>query len=237
MTLTTFLCEWNILPDSLTRNNCLIMFGGMTQLDDLKELGEVNLLGRWSCVGEARGYCIAQAKSVEQLQKWLMNWVTMADIKVTPCLDDNQHRELILEQEPSYKVSYDNINDPPKENESIYAVKYNFKEGCQEKGFEVFANLSEEDDKKDSGNCTSYGRWHVPSKGSGFAVASCPSAFDIYKWAHNWNSLCDVEVIPVTRDEETRNIIKTDPNYETKKRMLMDSMDTDKKKTNTFCCI
>ena len=47
------------------------------------------------------------------------------------------------------------------------------------------------------------------SGGYGYAVASSPSALDIYKWAHNWNPLCEVEIIPVTTDEETREIISS----------------------------
>ena len=43
--------------------------------DDKKDLGNVSLLGRWSVVGEARGFCVAQADNCEDLQKWLMNWV------------------------------------------------------------------------------------------------------------------------------------------------------------------
>ena len=76
----------------------------------------------------------------------------------------------------------------------------------------------------DSGLCTSYGRWHVPSQGCGFAIASTPSAFDIYKWAYNWNALCDVEIIPVTRDEQTREVIKGGMGFQFKHNMLMEEM-------------
>ncbi len=224
MVLNTFYCEWRILPENATRDACLTMFGGMTELDDLKEQGDVKLLGRWACVGEARGFCIAQAKTVLQVQAWLTNWVSMADIKVVPCLDDNQHRELILGTEPSYVVPYEKVNYPPNENESLYFVRYQFRDGCRDEGFKIFANLTEEDDQKDPGNCTSLGRWHVPSQGCGYAIASSPSVLDVYKWAYNWNALCDVEVFPVTQDQETRDIIKSGFGYEVKRKMLMEKM-------------
>lgn len=222
---STYFCEYNILPEHSTRDACMTMFGSMNVQDDNKELGEVKLLGRWACVGEARGFCIAEAESVVQMQKWLNNWVSMADIKVVPCLDDNQHRELILTEKPSYSVSYDKVNNPPKEGESLYFIKYQFKEGKKDDGFKAFASLSQEDDTNDSGKCTSFGRWHVPSKGCGYAIASCPSAFDGYKWAYNWNSMCDCELHPVTQDNETREIIKSGFGYDAKYKNLMQQMD------------
>jgi hypothetical protein len=208
MSVTTFFCEYNILPEQKTRETCMHNFGTMTSEDDKRDLGEVNLLGRWSCVGEARGYCIAQAKDNVSMQKWLNNWVSMADIKVVPCLDDNQQRSLILKGDAPYLVAYDNVNSPAKEGESLYFIQYCFKDGARDKGFELFANMTQEQDKEDSGLCTSYGRWHIPSEGRGCAIASSPSASEIYKWAYNWNELCDCYISPVTGDDDTRDIIK-----------------------------
>ena len=224
--LTTFFCEYKILPEHQTRDVCLTLFGGMTEDDDKRELGDVKLLGRWGCVGEARGFCVAQATDVVTVQKWLNNWVTMADIKVTPCLDDNQQRELILGQKPKYTVAYNKVGNPQKPGESLYVVKYQFshKRMLRNRGFSLFAKMTEEQDRMDSGNCTSYGRWHVPSLGCGYAVASCPSAMDAYRWAYNWNALCDCELIPVTRDEETRKIIQSRPGFQEKREALMSQM-------------
>ena len=84
--------------------------------------------------------------------------------------------------------------------------------------------MTEEMDKKDSGKATSYGRWHVPSKGCGFAIASSPSALDMYKWAYNWNSLCDCEVLAVTNDKETREIIQQSMGFKVKHTKLMEQM-------------
>jgi hypothetical protein len=105
-----FICEYNILDDYTTRENCLMLFGGMSRQDDINELGNVTLLGRWGVVGEVRGFCIVEAPDCETVQKWLINWVPMANIKVEPCLDDNEQRELILGREPSYRIIYDKIN-------------------------------------------------------------------------------------------------------------------------------
>ena len=203
-----FCCEYSILPDHQTRDTCMTLFGGMSEQDDLKELGDVKLLGRWACVGEARGFCIAEANSVADVQKWLNNWTTMADIKVTPCLDDNEHRKLILGTDPTYSVVYENINAPPKDKESLYFIKYQFKPDCVVEGFKLFSTMTKELDEMDSGKCTSYGRWHVPSLGCGYAIASSPTVFDIYKWAFNWKDLCECTIVPVTHDSVTRQIIQ-----------------------------
>lgn len=221
---TTYVCEYKILPEHATRESCMTFFGGMTQKDDLDELGDVRLLGRWSCVGEARGFCVVTAANNVAIQKWLNNWVTMADVKVTPCLDDNQHRRLIMDTEPAYTVAYDRVNDPEQPNDSLYVIKYQFKEDCIEKGFVAFANMTCEQDQADSGECTSYGRWHVPSQGCGYAVASSPSAEAVYKWAHNWSSLCSCSVHPVTRDEDTRRIIKEGRGFDAKHAKLMEQL-------------
>jgi len=202
----------------------MTLFGGMTKEDDKRELGDVNLLGRWSCVGEAKGFCIAQAENVVSMQKWLNNWVSMADIKVVPCLDDNEHRELILGNKADYSVEYNSVGNAAKDGESLYFVKYQFRDGCRDKGFQAFAGLTKEADTADSGKCTSYGRWHVPSQGCGYAIASCPSALDMYRWAYNWNALCDCFIMPVTRDEDTREIIKQGLGYEVKHAAIMEKL-------------
>ena len=230
--LTTFICEYKILPEHSTREACMTLFGGMTTEDDARELGNVKLLGRWSCVGEARGYCIAQAENVVEMQRWLNAWVSMADIKVWPCLDDNQQRELILGHSPSYNVTYDHVSDAAREGESLYFINYRFRDGQRKKGFRTFANMTLEMDTADSGKCTSYGRWHVPSEGRGVAIASSPSAFDIYKWAHNWNELCECHIVPVTRDEDTRNIIRSGLGYHVKHSKLMEQIKSLQRQTH-----
>ncbi len=232
--MNTFICEYNILSDQNTRDTCLTLFGSMTVEDDKKELKEVILLGRWSCVGESKGFCVVQSKCVESVQTWLINWIPMADIKITPCLDDNDHRRLILKEDPEYLVDYKNIDSGPKDGESLYFIKYQFKDNKKNEGFKIFASLSQEDDKKDSGTCTSYGRWHVPSLGYGFAIASSPSVLDIYKWAYNWNDLCDVNILPVTEDITTRNIIKNSLGFDLKLKMLKRKMSKMIKK-KSFC--
>ena len=226
--MSVYVCEYKILNDTKTRDVCMTLFGGMNENDDLNELGNVKLLGRWSKVGEASGFCVIESSDVKSIQKWLNNWVKMADIKVHPCLDDNQQRTLLLNKDPSFNAIYNSINNSPKQNESLYIVKYKFKEGRKEEGFKAFANMSEEMDKMDSGNCTPYGRWHVPSLGYGYAIASSPSVNDMYKWAYNWNELCDCEIIPVTNDIDTREIIRNSHGFEEKYNKIISELGIEK---------
>ena len=220
----TFVCEYRILPEHTTRDACLTVFGGMSEGDDERELGNVKLLGRWACVGEARGYCVAEAESVVDVQRWLNAWISMADIKVWPCLDDNQQRELILGTSPDYLVNYDNVSGPAREGESLYFIRYKFKDGMSKQGFELFAKMTEEMDLADSGKCKSYGRWHIPSESFGVAIASAPSSFDIYKWAYNWSELCHCYISAVTRDEDTRAIIREGIGFRMKHDKIMKEM-------------
>ena len=58
--MPTFFCEYKILDEA--RDDCMTFFGGMTPEDDLRDLGgKIRLLGRWSTVGEASGYCVCEA--------------------------------------------------------------------------------------------------------------------------------------------------------------------------------
>ena len=106
----------------------------------------------------------------------------------------------------------------------IIQGKYQFKPESRNEGFKLFSMMSQEHDVNDSGKCTSYGRWHVPSQGCGYAIASAPSVFDVYKWAYNWNDLCDVVVSPVTGDTVTREIIQSGLGYKVKHNMLVTEM-------------
>ena len=223
-TMPLFYSEYKILPNQQTREACMTYYAGMTKADDEKELQSVKLLGRWSTLGEARGFCIADAPNAVAMGTWLSNWIPMADIYTVPVLDDNQQRTMILGKDAEYQVAYDKVGNNAIDGESLYFIKYQFKPEKRQDGFAAFASMTQEMDEKDSGACTSYGRWHVPSEGCGYAIASAPSAADIYKWAYNWASMCDCHIEGVTTDEETRRILKSKPGFEEKYAALMAQM-------------
>lgn len=55
-------------------------------------------------------------------------------------------------------------------------------------------------------------------------MASSPSVLDVYKWAYNWDSLCNCEIVPITTDEVTRKIIKSKPGFKKKHEELMEEL-------------
>jgi len=218
----TFYCEYEILDHA--RDDCMTFFGGMTPADDAKELGKVKLLGRWSTAGEGRGFCIAQARDAKEVQDWLFTWVSMANIKVYPILDDNEARRIILGKQPSYQVDYSRSNSVALPGETLYFINYKFQEGKRMEGFAAFANLTEKEDQQDAGNNTCFGRWHNLGTGSGVAICSSPSVEDVYTWAFHWAAICDCEITPVTTDAECRDVIKGKPDFPQKHRALMEKM-------------
>ena len=221
--MPTFFCEYKILDHA--RSDCMTYFGGMTPEDDARDLGgKIRLLGRWSTVGGASGYCVCEAPTAKSLSDWLYNWVSMASIKVTPILNDNQARRIILGQEPSYQVDYSHTNDEAKEGESLYFIKYKFHSEKRMDGFAAFAGLTEKADKQDAGSNTCLGRWHNLGTGSGIAICSSKSEEDLYKWAFNWASMCDCEVEPVVNDRECREVISGKPDFVKKQMLLMAKM-------------
>ena len=52
---TTYICSWKIM-DTM-KVPCMTYFGSMTKDDDLKEAGPVEMLGRWSDIGNGSALC------------------------------------------------------------------------------------------------------------------------------------------------------------------------------------
>lgn len=221
--MPTFFCEYKILDGA--RDDCMTFFGGMTPEDDLRDLGgTVKLLGRWSTVGEAAGYCVCEAPTAKDLSNWLYNWVKMANIRVIPVVDDNQARRIILGKEPDYTVDYSRVAQEAGDGESLYFIKYKFHQDKRMDGFQAFANMSEKADAQDAGNNTSLGRWHCLGNGSGIAICSSKSEEDVYSWAFHWASMCDCEVVPVVNDRECREVIRSKPDFAKKHQLLVAKM-------------
>ena len=193
------------------RVDCMTHFGSMTSDDDLVDMGpNVKLIGRWNCVGDSSGFCICEALSANVLNKWLLNWVPMATIDVSPIVDDNQARAIILKTSPSFKFDYSHTSSPTVADTSLYFIEYKFLPDKRQEGYEHFANMTREQDEADAGEDACLGRWHNLGNGSGVAVCSSKSEVDLYSWAFKWSSMCDVTFTPVVSDDECRrNIVST----------------------------
>ena len=212
--MTLFVGTWKIMDPA--RVSCMTYFASMTKEDDLAELNGVELLGRWSDIGTASGVCIFKADKYTDAMSWLYNWVPMATCSVRPVCDDNVARKIILGQEPGYLVDYSHVGDEPVENEILYHITYKFKSEKKVEGNKLFANLTQEQDKGDSGNCRPLGRWHELGTGSGLAIAAAKSEEDIYKWAFNWAEMCDCQIVPVLTDAQARSVIKNKDGFQEK---------------------
>jgi hypothetical protein len=188
-----------------SRVECMSRFAMMSPEDDLADMGEeVDMIGRWATVGESSGFCVAEATTTKALHKWLSNWAPMATMEVFPVVDDNQAREIILGSTPSFVVDYSNVNSEAKDGESLYFIEYTFFPGKITEGYTTFANMKKEDDENDAGSNTCYGRWHNMGTGSGIAICSSKSEYDLHKWAYNWSSMCNCKITPVVSDNHCR---------------------------------
>ena len=150
----------------------------------------VRLLGRWHAVGGERGFCICEAPRADVLDKWLASWGTV--VLVTPVVDDNEAREILLGTSPPYQVVHQART--AADNESLYVIRYRFFEDKREEGTHAFANMPPTEDT--CGN-TLIGRWHDLGTGSGLAVCLSTSAVYLQRWAAQWTKLCDCAITPV----------------------------------------
>ena len=218
-----FLLKFRVLDAA--RTDCMTLFGGMSEANDRAELGDdVTLVGRWSTVGEAAGFCICRASGARALARWLLGWVPMATITVTPVVDDNQAREIILGKPAPYAVDYTRAGDPPGEDESLYLIEYAFRDGCKPAGFDAFAALDEAADRADAGDNTPLGRWHDLATGTGVAVCSSRSELALQAWAFHWKDLCDCKITPVLTDAELRATMQATPGFAEKRAALLKRM-------------
>lgn len=209
------------------RADCTTLFGGMTPEDDRRDTGaSVEMVGRWSTVGESAGYCICRAESASMLHAWLLNWSSLATIECWPVVDDNQARRILRRQleekeEASYTVDYSRAIAGPKPGESLFWIEYQFYSDKREEGCALFARLTKDEDEADAGANTCYGRWHNLGNGSGVALCSSKSEEDLHTWTTHWMHVCECTVRPVVTDAECRKNIKAKPDFADKHAALM----------------
>lgn len=228
--MTLFYGTWKIMDSE--RVPCMTYFASMNPEDDIKESQGVEILGRWSVMGNASGAFICRSKKHTDVEKWLYNWVPMADINIKPICDDNTARRIVLGKEPSFSVDYSHVKDEPLEGETLYMINYRFHQDKKKTGYELFSKLTEEQDKGDAGKCRSLGRWHDLGEGSGMAIAAAKSEEDLYKWAFNWTEICDCKVVPVLTDAQARKIISEKPDFEDKLKAVKQATQP---RVNTMC--
>lgn len=224
-----FLLKFRLLE--CMREDCMTLFGGMTTEDDRKDAGpDVEVLGRWSTLGEGSGFCICRASTSVALGTWLSKWITMATMTVTPVVDDNQAREIVLGREPEYRLDYADVGREPQDDESLYVIEYAFLDGAKSKGLDMFARMGGEEDKEDAGRNVPLGRWHDLASGTGMAVCASYSETDLQSWAFRWRDMCNCRITPVLTDAQFRKIAQGRPGFESKRAALLEKMHPTKRR-------
>mmetsp|Transcript_4803 Transcript_4803/g.10594 ORF Transcript_4803/g.10594 Transcript_4803/m.10594 type:complete len:248 (-) Transcript_4803:395-1138(-) len=71
----------------------------------------------------------------------------------------------------------------------------------------VFAEFTEEMEKRDAGDCQILGQWISVGDGTGHVVFRAPNATAAGSWAQNWITACSCHVRPVVDDHQARKII------------------------------
>ena len=198
-----------------SRAACIAAFAAMTADDDRKDAGDgVRIVGRWSAVGESAGYCICDAATARALNAWLLNWSTMATMRVTPVVDDNEARCILLKASaPPFRVDYSHAGDEPADGESLYVIAYKFHKESRADGYQHFAQMTEAEDKEDAGANRVLGRWHDLGSGSGIAVCAAVDGRSVQEWASHWTDSCTCQIHPVVTDKEFRSDAATKPQF------------------------
>ena len=74
----------------------------------------------------------------------------------------------------------------------------------------LFGSMSPDDDVKDAGEKVKIvGRWHQLGGGKGVCICETDDDKALASWMQNWQGMCDISVVPVINDEDTRAIIRS----------------------------
>lgn len=84
--------------------------------------------------------------------------------------------------------------------------------------------MTEEDFKKDCGDCRPLGRFHDVGNGTRFAICAAKSAKDVQTWAFHWEETAKCMWDVVISDEAVQHIVKKKPGYRVKYQNLIAKM-------------
>ena len=87
----------------------------------------------------------------------------------------------------------------------LFLIKWNVSQSQRVACWNVFGNMTPDDDLKDAGEHISIvGRWHELSGAGGVCVCECSDAAHLNSWMLNWGPICDISVTPVVDDAQAR---------------------------------
>jgi hypothetical protein len=179
-----FVATWTIFESK--RSSTGTMFASMDVEADKKDAGNCKMLGRWMNLCEMSGCIVMDAPSAEDAYKWLFNWTEDAcHVILRPMLDDNQAREIVLGAPPAFVVKSDSIGMEAPAGHSLFLIHGIMHPDKKDACYNAFANLTEEQDKADPGNCKVLCRYHDLGKGEIYCVAAAKhdtAVVDLQKW-------------------------------------------------------
>jgi hypothetical protein len=180
-----FVATWKIFESK--RSFVSTLFASMDAEADKKEAGDCKMLGRWMNPSDMTGCLIMDAPSAEDAFKWLYNWTEEGcDVVIRPMVDDNQVREIILGGPPAFMVNYnDSIGMEAPAGYSLFSVECKMYPDKKEDCYKTFANMTEQQDKADSGNNKIVCRYFDIGMGEVFIVAAAKhetAVVDLNKW-------------------------------------------------------
>lgn len=87
-----------------------------------------------------------------------------------------------------------------------FMVNWRIHDDRRHEALAVFAGMSDEEAAKEMGDLKVIGRWHDLVGFTGVAIVETDDPDDLGKWLLQWNSMCDVETVPVLDDDEARKL-------------------------------
>jgi hypothetical protein len=83
-----------------------------------------------------------------------------------------------------------------------YMIQWRVHEDKRHETLKIFSSMAAGDE--DMAGVKLIGRWHDAISFTGVAIAETDDPKALTKWLLNWNSVIDIEAVPVLDDEETR---------------------------------
>lgn len=72
---------------------------------------------------------------------------------------------------------------------------------------QVFSQMTADDDRAELGDQVNMiGRWHNLANFTGAAIIESDNAAAVGAWALNWAPICNIDIVPVLDDAETRAV-------------------------------
>ena len=87
-----------------------------------------------------------------------------------------------------------------------YMVQWRVHEDKRHEALKAFSGMSSADEETGLSDLNVIGRWHDVIGFTGVAIVETDDPKALSKWVLNWNSIIDLEAIPVFDDDETREI-------------------------------